>query len=197
MSQPGDTGGSGLGGMLTVAAATEGASARGQSRRPRVVPWGRLGGRLGLLIVGFGLLVIGLGWNGASGSGGEINRVPAVAAQLPWLLSGGFLGLGIVLVGVALLITQAHREDRIRLEARLEDLIAAVERGQQTRAPADVAGLVVAGTSSFHEPNCRLARGRGDASVLTPAEATSRGLTPCRICTPVTLVGGDLLEPRS
>lgn len=193
MSQGGAAGDLALGGTLAVGAA-EVTPARERPRRGAVVPWGRLGGRLGLLIVGIGLFVIGLGWNGASGSGGEINRVPAVAAQLPWLLSGGFLGLGIVLVGIALLITQAHREDRIRLEARLEELIAVVERGQQTRAPADVAGLVVAGSSSFHDPSCRLARGRSEASVLTQAEAETRGLSPCRICTPVTLASADLLE---
>ncbi|MHB1710570.1 MAG: hypothetical protein ACYCV7_04090 [Acidimicrobiales bacterium] len=143
--------------------------------------------------MGIGLLVIGLGWNGAAGSGGEINRVPVLQAQLPWLLSGGFLGLAIVVVGAALLVTHAHREDRVSLESRLEVLIEAV--GQLGGAAAavtnsdDLAGLVAAGPDSYHVRNCRLLEGRDQTSYLTPEEASGQGLTPCRVCRPPIAAG--------
>src|SRR3954464_13132397 len=94
---------------------------------PRLRP-GAFGGGLGLLVVAAGLLVIGIGWNGAAGAGGAINRVPTLSAQLPWLLSGGILGLGLVVFGAALVIVHNARVDRARLESKLDELVDAVGR---------------------------------------------------------------------
>src|SRR6059058_2148761 len=87
---------------------------------------GALGGGLGLVVVAAGLLVIGIGWNGAAGAGGEVNGVPNLSAQLPWLLSGGILGLGLVVFGAALVIVHNARVDRARLESKLDELVEAV-----------------------------------------------------------------------
>lgn len=153
----------------------------------RLAP-GRFGGKLGLFIVAIGLLIIGVGWNGAAGSGGEIDHVPVLQAQLPWLLSGGFLGLAIVVVGAAVLVSHAHREDRVSLESRLEALIEAVGRqggaGAVGIATDDLVGFVVAGQNSYHNGDCRLLEGRSETSYLAPEEAASQGLTPCRVCRP-------------
>lgn len=158
----------------------------------RLAP-GRFGGRLGLFIVGIGLLVIGIGWNGAAGSGGEIDHVPVLQAQLPWLLSGGFLGLAIVAVGAAVLVSHAHREDRASLESRLETLIEAVGRlgglGSTDVASDDLVGNVIAGPNSYHTRDCRLLKGRNETSRLTPEDAAGRGLTPCRVCRPPVVAG--------
>jgi hypothetical protein len=172
---------------------------------------GRAGGQVGLGIVALGLLVIGLGWNGAAGSGGEIDHVPVVQAQLPWLLSGGFLGLGIVVLGAALIVANAHREAAGRLEARLEVLAEQLERTSGSVADlggsgvgpgslaAVVAGtsglgapgvtaasepLVVAGSASYHLPQCRLVRGRAEARLVPLRAAAAEGLSPCRVCRP-------------
>ena len=51
-------------------------------------------------------------------------------------------------------------------------------------APKDASGLVIAGTASYHVPSCRLVDGRDDATYLTPAEARSGDLKPCRVCQP-------------
>ncbi|MFL6238730.1 MAG: hypothetical protein ACJ735_04445 [Actinomycetes bacterium] len=157
--------------------------------------FGAFGGKLALLIIGLGLLAIGLGWNGAAGRGSQVKvtrtdgtttYVTDNRAQIPWLLSGGFLGLSLVVVGSALLVSQSHRQDRARLEAKLDEVIDAVGTGGTLRvsAPEDVSGLVVAGATSYHHPTCRLAQGREDAELLTPAEASDRGLRPCRVCSP-------------
>src|SRR3954470_4621568 len=69
---------------------------------------GAFGGSLGLVVVAAGLLVIGIGWNRAAGAGGDINGIPTLSAQLPWLLSGGILGLGLVVFGAALLVLAQH-----------------------------------------------------------------------------------------
>jgi hypothetical protein len=144
-----------------------------------------LGARLGLIIVAVGLVVIGLGWNGTAGAGGEVNHVPVVQAQLPWLLSGGFLGLAIVVLGVGVLISRGYRQDWARLDARLQTLVEAVERLDGVGSGAEAAsGVVVAGTDSYHTPACRLVAGRSEARYLTAEQAAAEGLTPCRVCHP-------------
>lgn len=163
---------------------------------------GRSGTRLGLGVVGLGLLIIGIGWNGAAGAGGEVNHVPVVQAQLPWLLSGGFLGLGVVVLGAAMMIANAYRESEARTAARMEALLEAIER-QERRPVAGTRGApsvddptlpggipvvrddqVVVGTNSYHRPDCRLVRGRADAELASAAAAAGRGLSPCRVCKP-------------
>jgi hypothetical protein len=146
-----------------------------KQRRFRV---GAYGGFHAHGIKAVGLVVIGLGWNGAA-------TYTDVRRQFPYLISGGVLGLGLIIFGAALMIVQSAREDRARLEARLDEIAGLLARGVASgAAPTDIAGLVVAGASSYHVPTCRLADGRDDASYLTSAEAVSRGLTACRICRP-------------
>src|SRR5947209_6760078 len=123
---------------------------------------GAFGGGLGLLVVAAGLLVIGIGWNGAAGAGGEVNGVPNLSAQLPWLLSGGILGLGLVVFGAALVIVHNARVDRARLETKLDELVDAVGNSGTTAAmvtPSSAAGIFAAGGSSYHRPDCRLVAG--------------------------------------
>ena len=146
--------------------------------RPRFAP-GRLGGRLALGIVAIGLLVIALGYNGIAG-----NLI--LAAQLPYILSGGFVGISLVVFGSAFMVAQSAREDRQRLEGLLLQLIDAQQGGSGGlgSVPSDVDGLFAAGTASYHVPGCRLVDGREEVSYVTGAEAASRSLTPCRVCKP-------------
>src|SRR5690349_18542276 len=112
------------------------ASTTTQKRRFRLPKLGAagFGGGLGLLIVALGLLAIGLGWNGMAGGGG--NGVPNLNAQLPWLISGGILGLALVVFGTAMIVVQNARSDRARLEAKLDELVEALGRnGSATATP--------------------------------------------------------------
>lgn len=162
---------------------------------------GRAGSRLGLMVIAIGLVVIGIGWNGAAGSGGEVNHVPVVQAQLPWLLSGGFLGLGIVILGAATVIANAYRESEARLSARFEQLVDVLEREPGLAAKPDAAStsrggeLVVAGSASFHRPDCRLVKGRTEARLIDVSTALGLGLDPCRICRPMEKESGSAASP--
>jgi hypothetical protein len=144
------------------------------------------GGGLGLVVIAAGLIVIGIGWNGAAGAGGQIGGVTDLRAQLPWLLSGGLLGLALVVFGAALVIVHNARVDRSRLEVKLDELVDAVARGTSgvAAAPSSAAGLYVAGGSSYHRPDCRLVGGRDDIRYVTLAEAEAGALAPCRVCRP-------------
>jgi len=150
--------------------------------------WSRLGGQLGLLCIGVGFLMIGLAWNGAAG-------IDFVSGQIPYLLSGGAMGLGLIGVGVGLVVVQNSRRDRALVEAQLKELSTAVARlanavaggsgainGQGAAATSD-AETVVLGRGSYHRPDCRLVQGK-DLPTSTPAAAAAEGLSPCRICDP-------------
>src|SRR5256885_2011756 len=83
--------------------------------------WGRLGGQLGLTCIVAGLVVILVAWNGAA-------SIDFVSGQVPYLLSGGALGLGLVGLGVTLVVVQNSRRDRAIVEAQLRDLNRVVSR---------------------------------------------------------------------
>jgi len=140
---------------------------------------GRFGSPLAMIFVLLGLLAVGVAWNGAAG-------FTVTAAQMPYLITGLGLGLSLVFVGVGLMIVQAHREDRARLEAKLDQVIDAIGSAGLggERAPRDLTGLVVAGSASYHVPGCKLVDGREAVAYLTPEEAVARYLTPCRVCQP-------------
>jgi hypothetical protein len=141
---------------------------------------GQFGGKAGIVLAAVGMLLIGLAWNGAAGQ-------LSILAQVPYILSGGLLGMAFVILGAAMLVVQSNREDRALLEAKLDLLAEAYLEGSgraKAAAPRDVSGLVVAGRASYHKTGCRLVDGREETNYLTPAEAAGRGLKPCRVCQP-------------
>ena len=151
------------------------------------------GGGLGLLVIAIGLLAIGIGWNGMAGGGGQVNGISDFRAQLPWLVSGGILGLALVVFGAALLVVHNARTDRARLEAKLDEVVAALGRTGSAAVPypssptataAMPAGVYLAGASSYHRPDCRLVQGRDDANAVSMTEVTEQGLRACRVCKP-------------
>ncbi len=147
-------------------------------RRARTIA--RFGGGIAVVLIALGLLAVGLGYNGASGTA-------LTAAQFPYLISGGILGLSLVVLGSSLMIVKAHREDRALLERKLDEIVDAIGAGGLgggSRAPQDLTGLVVAGSASYHNPGCRLVDGREDTQYLTADEAKARFLAPCRVCQP-------------
>jgi hypothetical protein len=154
---------------------------------------GQLGGKLGVAVCIIGFVVIFLGWNGAA----SFNDV---RQQFPYLISGGIAGLAMVALGAALLVIEAARAERAELQSSIEDLRRAIEglggvstNGQATAvAPALASDLVVAGSASYHRPDCRLVAGRDQPTLVTIADAEEQGLAACRICTPSAPATGRL-----
>ncbi|ABL81618.1 MULTISPECIES: hypothetical protein [unclassified Nocardioides] len=140
---------------------------------------GKLGGQLGVLLCLVGFLVMFFGWNGAASH----NFVPA---QFPFLISGGMVGLGVVVLGSALVLVQNQRADMARLEAALERVALAVERqgGTSAGTPTSLAGYVVAGGSSYHQPDCTLPEARTEAHMIPLADVAGSNLEACRVCRP-------------
>ena len=143
--------------------------------------WDQLGAKLGILLCLGGFVALWAGWNGAA----SYDRVPA---QFPYLISGGLVGLGLIIIGAAMIVVDTNRAGRDELQATLAELRAALESAGVSGGAA-VAGAigpdaVVAGAASYHRPDCHLVEGRAETRVMTAGEAEHDGLAPCRICKP-------------
>ena len=155
---------------------------------------GQLGGKLGVAVCIIGFVVIFLGWNGAA-SFNDLRQ------QFPYVISGGIAGLAMVALGAALLVIEAARAERAELQGSIEDLRRAIEglgslssNGQTATMPAAAGAtdLVVAGSASYHRPDCRLVSGREQSTLMTIGDAEEQGLAACRICAPSAPATGRL-----
>ena len=135
---------------------------------------------LAVAMVTGGFLLMFLAWNGAS-------EVDFVQGQLPYVLSGSAPGLGLVLAGLVLALVQEMRRNTATIAERL-DRLAGLE--QQEVAALGLASVptdgdhVVATTSTYHSPDCRVVDGRKDLTPMSPEDADARGLDACRVCEP-------------
>ena len=138
----------------------------------------------GVGLVALGFIFVFFGWNGAAGK-------DTIQQQFPYLLSGGLIGVGLILGGLTVAIVQTLRRESATLAAKLDELADALGRvGEEvgvavspTAVPSH-GDLVMAGRTTYHRPDCRLIEGRSAAQAMSPEAAASRGLSPCRICNP-------------
>lgn len=142
----------------------------------------------GVLLLG-GIVAIVIGWFGAS-------HTPNVFEQIPYMISGGMLGLGLVFAGgsfyFAYWLTRMVRETReSRAEAtkafktmnEMAELLAAVLKDEGA-VPASGSRSFVATENGtmFHRPDCAVVSGRSDLRRVSGEEG---GLEPCKLCNPV------------
>jgi hypothetical protein len=144
----------------------------------RRVRFGRL---LGLLFIAGGFVVIGVAWNGAA----SINL--RVDSQFPYLLSGGFAGLGLIVTGSVLLLLSIVRAERMALSSKFDEMTQLLSRNlarQQFSTNGHSETEVVAGVSVYHRPDCKVLEGKGGLDLIPLEQAAAQGLTPCRVCNP-------------
>lgn len=165
----------------------------GLSRRVRRLRTGASAGSLDrwLLIVGavlmpLGVALIVLGWVGESGT-------TLAYQQNDYLISGGILGLALVVAGgftyFAYWQTVRIRESRAQTAAlaraigRLETLLAGGAASEVTGIETPVQTFVATANGSiFHRPGCAAVAGRDDTSEV---DVSTTKLGACRICTPL------------
>ncbi|MBF4161498.1 hypothetical protein [Nocardioides acrostichi] len=138
----------------------------------------------GAVLLPLGLVVIVLGWYGAS-------NTPYEYDQISYLVSGGLLGLGLTFAGGFLYfgawlarIADDGRESSKRLADTLLVLADVTSRAAASNDQGvDVSGLpVVAGEgSTMHRRDCTLIAHRSD---LAPVGENNAHLTTCRVCKP-------------
>ncbi len=118
----------------------------------------------------------------------DISGTNQLYEQLPYLVSAGFSGLALVMLGCALLV--AGRYDRV--ERRLARLVDAVtepaaapepEPAPPVTDPDAAERVLVRGGTTYHRPTCPLVQGKA-VTAVDPAAIRARGLTPCPVCDP-------------
>lgn len=140
-----------------------------------------------LLFVAAGFAVMGLAWNGAASK-------DFVQGQIPYVLSGGFVGLGLVVVGVGLMLFESGRRAGTKVDRQIHELGELLRAMQvssngssasNSMAQASIAGdQVVVGARSYHRIDCRLVEGKEALVFAETALAVEQGLQPCRVCNP-------------
>ncbi len=181
-----------------AAAATDADVARRDERFAEGVRTLRVGGAslrleerllmvIGGIIAPLGIIVVLLGWWGAS-------NTPYVFEQVPYLISGGVLGLSLVFLGAFFYfthwVTQLVKEHRTQSVAMLE----AIQRlHDEVASQRDVTAVGVNGSgpdavvlvatkqgSMAHRQDCAAVAGKPDLRRVDEAD----GLAPCKLCEP-------------
>lgn len=152
---------------------------------------------VGWLLVVLGAIALFLGWYGVSGQS-------LTAKQLPYLVSGGLTGIGLVVIAAVFLATddvrrQMHRLDEI--ERKVDDLYSLLVVANPEAATDDVganhggagaargaaswrAAVALPTGSSYHLPSCALVAGKSEAKPVDARTIRARKLRPCRVCEP-------------
>jgi hypothetical protein len=143
----------------------------------------RLGRLLGLTFIVLGFVAIGKAWDGAASRN-------FIQQQFPYLLSGGFLGLGLIITGSMLIFMSTLRAERQILSDRYEEMAKLLSRNlsrlqvTSSNGAAGSSEQVVAGANAYHRPGCRVLQGKEGLMNVTVEQAAAEGLGPCRVCDP-------------
>jgi hypothetical protein len=145
---------------------------------------------LGGVIAPLGLIIIVIGWYGAAHS-------PFLFQQVPYLISGLGIGLGLVFLGsffyFAHWITELVKEGRAQSAAMVEAIARLEETVKQQAGAERLAGagaspngspagdLVATGKGTMaHRPDCVVVAGKSGLRRVTADD----GLTSCKLCEP-------------
>jgi hypothetical protein len=148
----------------------------------------RLALYVGIILVIVGASALYLGYNGAATN-------PLVQAQIPFVISGGLVGLGLLALGgislamsVILSIQSDFRTELNTMRESIEHLSEAVSYqafgGANGSKQATDIVMVARGSTSFHRKECRLVERSEHSRPLPRDEADREGMLPCRICKP-------------
>ena len=142
----------------------------------------RLGRLLGLAFLVLGFVVIGKAWDGAASK-------YIITQMFPYLLSGGFLGLGLVITGATLIFLATLRAERQILTDRYEEMATLLSRNLSrlalsTNGASSSGEQVIAGATAYHREGCRVLQGKENLMTVSLEQAAAEGLGPCRVCDP-------------
>lgn len=145
----------------------------------------RLGRILGLTFVTAGTIIIGVAWNGAAGQN-------IITAQFPYLISGGFMGVALVIIGCMLLFLATVRAERQVMTDKFDEMMTLLSRnlGRLSISSNGSSGSheqVVVTSESYHRADCTILQGKTDLATIPLQQAAAEGLSPCRTCEPPVL----------
>ena len=135
------------------------------------------------MFIAAGFVVFYFAWDGAA-------SINFAQGQIPYLLSGGFLGLGLVVTGATLLFLSTIRSERQLMTDRYDDMARLLSRNlsrlqfsSNGHSPSSNA-QVVAGATTYHLAECKILEGKDGLTTVTVEQAAAEGLERCRVCGP-------------
>ena len=147
---------------------------------------------VGAVLMPLGIVIILIAWYGAA-------HARHVQQQIPYLVSGSFIGLGCMIVGALLywahwlyrVYDQAdlHHQEMLRaqdehMRALIEAVSQSTQNGHRPRASTQDGFVATGSGTNFHRPDCPVvARSRRAVRPVTARAA--RDMQPCRICDPL------------
>jgi hypothetical protein len=154
----------------------------------------RLGRLLGLGFIIAGFIVIGKAWDGAA-------NLNFAQGQIPYLLSGGAMGLGLIVVGGTLLMLSTIRAEREVASEKFDEVVRLLSRNLN-RLTISTNGSghseqVIAGSTTYHRIGCKVLEGKSGLTTVTVEQAAAEGLEPCRACDPPKPAEVKAEEPAS
>ena len=133
-------------------------------------------------LLGAGIVFVILGWYGAA-------HTNILTEQIPYLISGGLLGLGLIIVAGVLAAGAVQERSNDDLRREIAQALAAMgsrapDRGVRTDAYSSNGHhvFVVPGGRSFHQPGCPILEGKEGVQELEAAQAESSGYAACKLC---------------
>src|SRR5687767_5962382 len=143
----------------------------------------RLGRFLGLMFIAAGFVTFYFAWDGAA-------SINFAQGQIPYLLSGGFLGLGLVVTGATLLFLSTIRSERQLMTDRYDEMARLLSRNLSRlqfstngHSPSSSA-QVVAGATTYHRAECKILEGNDGLTTVTVDQAAADSLESCSDCNP-------------
>ncbi|MDQ3940741.1 MAG: hypothetical protein M3238_05255 [Actinomycetota bacterium] len=153
----------------------------------------RLGRILGFWFVIIGFVTIGKAWDGAA-------SINFAQGQIPYLLSGGAMGLALVATGALLLLLATVRAERQIMSEKLDEVSRLLGRNlaglqfSSTNGGSELAIKVVAASAHYHTTDCKVLQGKIGLVTVSLQQAVAEGLQPCRVCDPPRLPEQDVGE---
>ena len=154
--------------------------------------WASIRPYLGYILIAIGGILLLAGYLGVS-------REVIVARQIPYLVSGGLVGLALITLGGRLLLIEDLRRDSGRLD-RLEKAVQELHQVLLYRPDAPPLSsdtivnangarqasklMVLPGGESFHRPDCPVIGDKTSGRSVTLETAQRKGLRACPLCQP-------------
>ena len=138
-----------------------------------------------IALLGAGIVFVILGWYGAA-------HTNILTEQIPYLISGGLLGMGLIIVAGVMAAGASQERSNDELRREIARSLAAMSEGvpdRGVRADAFSSNghhvYVVPGGRSYHVAGCPILEGKEGVKELQPAQAAESGYAACKLC------GGD------
>ena len=129
-----------------------------------------------------GVVFVILGWYGAA-------HTNILTEQIPYLISGGLLGLGLIIVAGVLAAGAVQERSNDELRREIAQALAAMGSGAPDRGVRSDAFsmnghhvFVVPGGRSYHQPGCPILEGKEGVKELEAAQAVASGYAACKLC---------------